>query len=76
MRPHTSSGPPPSEPLTRHYARRPHALPVRPSTSSGVPDSTNPRTAVPVVVTSPFAGASSVPVRFCIIAVVRHRSAR
>lgn len=78
MRPHTSSGSHPSEqPLTRHYARRPHVLPARPSTSSGVPDPTTPRTAAPFVVTSPFTGASPVPVRFCFcIAAIRHRSAR
>jgi hypothetical protein len=74
-RPHTSSGPHPSEhPPTRH-AHGHHALPVRPSTSSGVPDPTNPRPAVPILVTSPFAGVSPVPVRFY-IAVIRHRSAR
>ncbi|KAI9443139.1 hypothetical protein H4582DRAFT_1160245 [Lactarius indigo] len=58
-RPHTSSGPHPSEhPPTRPTRR--HALPARPSTSSGVPDQTNPQL-VPIVVTSPFAGVSPVP---------------
>ncbi|KAH9065482.1 hypothetical protein EDB87DRAFT_1555929 [Lactarius vividus] len=57
-RPHTSSGPHPSEhPPTRPTRR--HGLPARPSTSSGVPDQTNPL--VPIVVTSPFAGVSPVP---------------
>jgi hypothetical protein len=69
-RPHTSSGPQPSaHPPTRHTRR--HALPARPSTSSGVPDQTNPHP-VAIVVTSPFAGVSPVPVRLYL----RHQTAR
>ncbi|KAH8989659.1 hypothetical protein EDB86DRAFT_3080919 [Lactarius hatsudake] len=58
-RPHTSSGPHPSEHPPTRPSRR-HALPARPSTSSGIPDQTNPQL-VPIVVTSPFAGVSPVP---------------
>ncbi|KAI9465573.1 hypothetical protein BJY52DRAFT_593170 [Lactarius psammicola] len=72
-RPHTSSGPHPSEyPPTRPTRR--HALPARPSTSSGIPDPTNPHL-VPIVVTSPFAGASPVP-PFADFMPTRRRSAK
>lgn len=71
-RPHTSSGPHPSEhPPTRRTRR--HALPTRPSTSSGVPDPTD--HLVPIVVTSPFAGVSPVPVRFYLVQYVIRRPA-
>lgn len=59
-RPHTSSGPHPSEHPPTRPSRR-HALPARPSTSSGIPDQ---QPVLPIVVTSPFAGVSPVPVRF------------
>lgn len=72
-RPHTSSGPHSSDrPPTRHPRR--HALPARPSTSSGVPDPKNPHL-VPIVVTSPFAGVSPVP-PFADFMPTRRRSAK
>ncbi|KAF8272206.1 hypothetical protein EI94DRAFT_1796342 [Lactarius quietus] len=73
-RPHTSSGPHPTEhPLARH-TRRHHALPARPSTSSGVPGPTN-APPVPIVVTSPFAGSAPV-LPFADFMPTRRRSAK
>jgi hypothetical protein len=62
-RPHTSSGSHPNEypPMRLTHSKR-HPIPTRPSTSSGVPDPPNQRP-VSIVVSSPFAGVSPVPVR-------------